>query len=130
MIILLSLYSKVISSFSSNISSLISLASIILSSDKVYKEKEITFYAPSTYYDENIKNGNILVDGIIDLLLEKDNNYTIIDYKTDKVNTLEELVDLYKVQLDLYEIAIKNKYNAVYVDKYIYSLHLNKYIKI
>lgn len=107
-----------------------SLYDIILSSDKVYKEKEITFYAPSTYYDENIKNGNILVDGIIDLLLEKDNNYTIIDYKTDKVNTLEELVDLYKVQLDLYEIAIKNKYNAVYVDKYIYSLHLNKYIKI
>ena len=107
-----------------------SLYDIILSSDKVYKEKEITFYAPSTYYDENIKNGNILVDGIIDLLLEKDNNYTIIDYKTDKVNTLEELVDLYKVQLDLYEIAIKNKYNAVYVDKYIYSLHLNKYIKL
>lgn len=107
-----------------------SLYDIILSSDKVYKEKEITFYAPSTYYDENIKNGNILVDGIIDLLLEKDNNYTIIDYKTDKVNTLEELVDLYKVQLDLYEIAIKNKYNVVYVDKYIYSLHLNKYIKI
>ena len=107
-----------------------SLYDIILSSDKVYKEKEITFYAPSTYYDENIKNGNILVDGIIDLLLEKDNNYTIIDYKTDKVNTLEELVDLYKVQLDLYEIAIKNKYNAVYVDKYIYSLYLNKYIKI
>lgn len=107
-----------------------SLYDIILSSDKVYKEKEITFYAPSYFYDENIKNGNILVDGVIDLLLEKDNSYIIIDYKTDKVSSLEELVELYKVQLDLYEIAIKNKYNAVNVDKYIYSVHLNKYIKI
>ena len=29
-----------------------------------------------------------------------------------------------------HEIAIKNKYNAKNVDKYIYSVHLNKYMKI
>jgi len=105
------------------------LYSIMLES-KVYKEKEITFEIPSNYYDKTIKSGNILTSGVIDLLFIKDNVYHIVDYKTDKVDSLDELIDRYKVQLDLYEIGIKNIYNAKKVKKYIYSIYLNKYIEI
>ena len=78
----------------------------------MYKEKQFVFTAPSNYYDNSLKSGNILLDGTVDLLFFKDDYYTIVDYKTDKVDSLEILVKMYKVQLDLYEIAIKEKYNT------------------
>lgn len=105
------------------------LYDMILNSDRVYKEKEITFYAPASYYDESLKNAEILLDGIIDLLFVKDDTYFIVDYKTDDVTSLDKLVELYKVQLDLYEVAVKQK-GAKKVRKFIYSIKLNKYIEV
>lgn len=102
----------------------------ILKATKVYKEKQFVFTAPSNYYDNSLKSGNILLDGTVDLLFFKDDYYTIVDYKTDKVDSLEILVKMYKVQLDLYEIAIKEKYNTNNIKKIIYSVYLDKYIEI
>lgn len=106
------------------------LYDIILNCDKVYKERQIVFNIDAKNYDKSLENGKILVDGTIDLLSIKNDKYIIVDYKTDKVDDINDLVHLYKVQLDLYEMAIKEKYNTSDVDKYIYSVYLNKYIKI
>lgn len=102
----------------------------LLSADKVYKEMKIDFEIPANYYDKALKSGMILVSGIVDLMYVKDDLYTIVDYKTDNVDELSELSDLYKVQLDLYEMAIKSKMKAEKVKKYIYSVKLNKYIEV
>lgn len=106
------------------------LYDIILNSHEVYKEKQIMFYVPSSYYDKNLNNGEILVDGTIDLLVVKDDIYYIIDYKTDNVDDIRKLKDMYKLQLDLYEIGVKNIMNAKQVKKIIYSIRLNKYIEV
>ncbi len=107
-----------------------SLYELLLSSDNISREKKITFKVPGDYYDKNIKSGSILVDGVIDLLFKVDDTYYIVDYKTDDVNDLNELKDRYKVQLDLYEIGIKNIMKVDKVVKIIYSIKLNKYIKV
>ena len=70
---------------------------------------------------------------VIDLLFVYEDIYYIVDYKTDKVDSLEELKDRYKIQLDLYEIGIRNIMNASNVKKYIYSYALvnsNKIIDV
>ena len=85
---------------------------------------------PSSYYDKSLKSGNILTSGVIDLLFIKDDVYTIVDYKTDNVNKLEDLKDMYKTQLDLYEIGVKSKTNAKKVNKFIYSIKLGKFIEV
>ena len=64
------------------------------------------------------------------MLFELDDAYYIVDYKTDNVNNIDELEMLYKVQLDLYEIAIKQLLNAKKVKKYIYSIKLNKFKEV
>ena len=105
------------------------LYDMILMADKVYKEYPVTFKAPASLYDINMQ-GDILVDGIIDLLFYYDESYYIVDYKTDNVSDMDALVELYKKQLDLYEIAIMNKNNVKKVRKFIYSIKLNKYVEV
>ena len=90
----------------------------------------INFYIPSSYYDNSLKSGNILSSGVIDLLFITNDTYNIVDYKTDKVSSMDELKDLYKVQLDLYEIALREKMNAKNVRKFIYSIYLGKFIEV
>ena len=102
----------------------------LLYSDKYYKEMPINFYIPSSYYDNSLKSGNILSSGVIDLLFITNDTYNIVDYKTDKVSSMNELKDLYKIQLDLYEIALREKMNAKNVKKFIYSIYLGKFIEV
>ena len=75
----------------------------------------------------------ILVQGVIDLYyISKDNKLVLVDYKTDYVtnNNEQELVEKYKVQLELYKRALERALNRK-VDKIeIYSTYLNKIINI
>jgi len=102
---------------------------LILLSNNIKREYNVTFKAPLNLYDSNL-DGEVLTEGVIDLLFELDDTYYIVDYKTDNVDDMEELKELYKVQLDLYEIAIKQLLNAKKVKKYIYSIKLNKFKEV
>lgn len=106
------------------------LYDLMLDSDYLYKEKEISFYADASYYDNKLSGSKILLDGVIDLLFIKDDCYYIVDYKTDKVDNLEVLKDRYSIQLELYEIGVKEYYHAKKVKKFIYSIALNKYTEV
>lgn len=103
---------------------------LLLTSDIIYKEKRLSFLAPASLYDESLDNSQILVEGIIDLLFIKDDTYYIVDYKTDDVDKLNDLVERYKVQLNLYEIGVKQIFGAKEIKKFIYSIKLNKFIEI
>ena len=100
---------------------------------EVYKEK--TFYinipAKDVYGEETEEN--ILVQGIIDLYyIDKNGELKLVDYKTDYVEQGEEnsLIEKYKKQLDLYAKALEKVYKKKVSEKYIYSVYLEKEIKI
>lgn len=96
-----------------------------------YREYNISFNAPIRQIDESIdSNETILVEGVIDLLCIYNNEYIIIDYKSDVIDSENELINRYKKQLDLYSIGIKKIYNTNNINKYIYSFYLEKFIKI
>jgi len=96
-------------------------------------EQEKPFYInipAKEIYNEDIEE-NVLVQGIIDLYyIDKNNNLVLVDYKTDYVEKEEELVEKYKLQLDIYkralEAALKRKVDKVY----IYSTCLEKEIEV
>lgn len=82
--------------------------------------------------EEEIVEGQI-IQGVIDLYIvdEKEKMIYLIDYKTDRNKTEEELKNRYKVQLSIYEYALKKKYGKQYgYSKKIYSTSLSKEIKI
>ena len=64
------------------------------------------------------------------MIFVNDDVYTIVDYKTDNVNNVLELKDRYKVQLDLYEIALMNIMKANKIRKFIYSIKFNEFIEV
>ena len=60
----------------------------------------------------------------------KDDRRVIIDFKTDSVENEQELIDRYKIQLNVYRRAINVCYNKSVDEVYIYSFALNKMIKV
>ncbi len=72
-----------------------------------------------------------LIQGVIDMYIEtKDGKSVIIDFKTDSVMDEIELIDRYKIQLEVYRRAINVCYNKEVDDVYIYSFALNKMVKV
>lgn len=75
-------------------------------------------------------NSNILLQGIIDCVIEKDGTLTLLDYKTDKVSDINEIVLKYKIQLDYYQIAAEQIYQKKVVKRYLYLFDIDKAIEV
>ena len=78
---------------------------------------------------------DVLVQGIIDVFWLEEDKIVVLDYKTDRVNTSEELKTRYETQLELYADALcrifstkENKINTA--EKLIYSFCLDEVIAI
>lgn len=68
----------------------------------------------------------VLVQGIIDAYFIEDGQITVLDYKTDRVMSSEELVMRYRAQLDYYALALERLTDCHIKDKIIYSFHLGE----
>ena len=74
---------------------------------------------------------NALVQGVVDMyVVTKDNRHIVIDFKTDKVENYQELIERYTTQLKIYKRAIEVAYNAQVDNTYIYSFKLKKLIEV
>lgn len=73
-----------------------------------------------------LEPGPMLVQGIIDAYWIEDGKIVILDYKTDRVNSGDQLVDRYKVQLDYYEEALSQLLDIPVKEKIIYSTRLRE----
>lgn len=110
---------------------------IYKNSDNLKKEVPFSLLieARELFNDIETDDDHLLIHGIIDGFIVKDNCITLFDYKTDTVNYLEdpegELVKRYKGQLSLYKKALETIYpESDVVSVYIYSLDLNKAIEL
>lgn len=79
---------------------------------------------------EQIQEEMTLVQGIIDVYFEENGELVVLDYKTDKVRTAQELVDRYKVQLDYYAKALERVTGKTVKEKIIYSFTLKEEIEV
>lgn len=96
-------------------------------SGKLYKEQQ--FYVAMTpdriWKDEAPSEEIIVVQGIIDAYFIEDGQAVLLDYKTDRVSNMEELVTKYHVQLDKYAETIEQLTGYTVKEKIIYSFCLN-----
>ena len=101
---------------------------------KGYREKQFIIGVPvrEVYPDKVTKDPDelIMIQGIIDLFFEEADGLVLVDYKTDRVRTEQELIERYSIQLDLYQQALTQATGKTVKEKWIYSFALGKEIRL
>jgi ATP-dependent helicase/nuclease subunit A len=102
--------------------------------ERIYQELPFSFTLEANTLYQNIESSEetILVQGVIDILFEENDGLILLDYKTDYVreNTIEELINTYRIQLDLYSQAVEKILQQRVKEKVLYSFTLQKVIPI
>ncbi len=102
---------------------------ILASEEKrLYKEKPFTL--------ELRRDGKeILVQGVIDCLIIKEDYAILIDYKSNKMKDNSEgekkrIRDTYRTQIEIYEEAVKKGINVKKTENYLYLFNSGEFIKM
>lgn len=95
-------------------------------------EREVSFSVllDASWYDPKAKGEDVFLQGVIDCLWEEEGQLILVDYKTDRISSVEELVMRYRIQLALYKEAIQTIRNQSVGHTYIYSTKLKEYVEI
>lgn len=72
----------------------------------------------------------VLIQGIIDVFFEENGKIIVADYKTDVVNTSDELIKRYQIQLDYYAEALERLTGKKVAEKIIYSFALGREVML
>ena len=105
----------------------------ITCADKYLREIEFTMSVPlnEIYSDENIPESEYaVVQGVIDGMILNGKNAEIVDYKTDRVKSAEELCKRYKAQMLMYKKAAEECFGAENVNVTLYSFELSQEISV
>lgn len=74
---------------------------------KLYKEQPFVLGLPANRLKPEFPPQEmVLIQGIIDVFFEEEDGLVVLDYKTDAVDTVQELVKRYQVQLAYYSEAL------------------------
>ena len=96
---------------------------------KIEREKPFYIQIPAREIYQKDIEGEILVQGVIDLYyINQNDELILLDYKTDFVKTEEQLVERYRIQLEIYRRALEKSLGRKVDRTCIYSLYLQKAI--
>lgn len=94
---------------------------------KLYKERPFVIGISAERVNPQFpKEEIVLIQGIIDVYFEEEGELVVLDYKTDRVETMEELVRRYETQLDYYGEALCSLTKKPVKERVIYSFALEK----
>lgn len=104
----------------------------IKNSKRIMREYPFTLNLPLDELYENVgdesRGETMLVQGKVDCFFEDSNGrYTVVDFKTDKVSSTEELCRRYSLQLYYYRRAVCEMTETDNVRTVIYSFYKNEY---
>ncbi|QZY54153.1 helicase-exonuclease AddAB subunit AddA [Crassaminicella profunda] len=100
----------------------------------VFREVPFNFVkkANEVILDTESCEESLLIQGVIDCYFEEGDGYVLVDYKSDYVTTeqKEEIVEKYKIQVELYKQALEKITKKTVKESYLYLFHLNEEVKI
>lgn len=99
---------------------------------RLYKEQPFVLGLPADRLNGDFPaEETVLIQGIIDVFFEEgDGRFVLLDYKTDAVETAQELVKRYHVQLDYYAEALEQAFGHRETEKLLYSFKLGEEIRL
>ena len=98
---------------------------------RLSKEQPFVIAKPAGEISKDYESDkDVLIQGIIDAYFEESDGIVLIDYKTDRVKTAEELIARYKKQLELYGEALEQTTGKRVKERIMYSFCLGKEISV
>lgn len=95
--------------------------------NKLWKEQPFVIGIPAKEIKEEWESEEfVLIQGIIDVYFEEEDGLILLDYKTDKVQKEEQLIERYKAQLVYYQKALEQVTGKKVKEKWMYSFSLGK----
>ncbi|HEX3037943.1 MAG TPA: helicase-exonuclease AddAB subunit AddA [Oscillospiraceae bacterium] len=105
----------------------------ILASNNVLREFRFTVEIPANMVKqgliESLGSQPVVLQGAVDCAFEEEGGIVIVDYKTDKTASADELWQRYRMQLDLYRLAMEQSTKLPVKECLLYSFHLNSIVR-
>ena len=99
----------------------------LIASKRVERELPFSMLFDGNRVYPDVENGErLFLQGIIDTVFVEDGQWVLVDYKTDRVKSGDELIRRYKIQMDLYKEALERLTNMPVKASYIYSFRLHE----
>ncbi len=110
------------------------LAARIAKAEKVYREYAFKLNVPVremySGIDDCAANESLMIEGVVDCAFIEGGEIVIVDYKTDRSVTANELAERYSDQLGIYRRALSQVLGLPTKQAYIYSFELGESIEI
>ena len=81
-------------------------------------------------FPERAEKDEVLLQGIIDAFIVEDDGIILVDYKTDRVKSEEELRERYQKQIMLYSDALEAILGKKVKKRVLYSFYLGEEVEI
>ena len=101
----------------------------VLKSPQVMRERRFTAMIPATLAEPDRPGAageTVVLQGAVDCTFVEGDKLHIIDFKTDRVKTMEELWEHYVPQIRLYAAAMEQVTGMKVGELYLYSMYLNQ----
>ncbi len=107
----------------------------ILQSQKIFKEQRFTVNIPANLVRDDLpkqaENENVILQGAIDCsFVGEDNKLHIVDFKTDRIDSVEELLTSHALQLRLYKKALEQISDYEIGECHLYSFFLGDSVEL
>lgn len=98
----------------------------VFGAQAVYRELKVASFLPVRALEQVDADDPVFVQGIADCVFEEPEGLVLLDYKTDRVKTEEELLARYRQQLMFYKTAVARTLQKPVHAVYLYSFCLSK----
>ncbi len=101
---------------------------------KLFREMQFTLFVPASEFAPALEEQNIdentVVIGKIDMVFVEDGQAVIVDYKTDRVKNVEDLVPRYATQLRMYASATEELLGVQVKEAILFSIHTGQTVHV
>ena len=98
------------------------ISKLAINAIQIKKEAEFMMYVPYNSIVDSEVEDKVLIQGVVDLIIEKENSVILVDYKFSSLPSAK-LKEKYCEQLNLYKKAIELAYKKPVEQMYIYSIN-------
>ncbi|MDE5671575.1 MAG: helicase-exonuclease AddAB subunit AddA [Eubacterium sp.] len=98
----------------------------MFNADKLYREFKVSSFVKLSDIEDIDSDEEILVQGISDCVFEENGELVIVDYKTDRVKSENQLLSMYENQIAFYKKAVSNALEKNVKEAVLYSFKLGK----